>query len=216
MAVEMPMLTGQIADRYATYRTPLLERLARLVGAAEAEDLCRDLFLRVLVIGIAAASSDDVAAWLAREALRLARTTRRQRARERRAGELAAPAWANDTSSAALDGLHVQAVLALFSEEERQLLGQVSDDVRQADIAEALGYSAGALRTQLYRLRHRDTTPQEMVTRADAAGSAKRAGTPRHQEAHGGARLRAAMLRLLALIEAVGAGGLEGWMVLPG
>jgi DNA-directed RNA polymerase specialized sigma24 family protein len=185
MAVEMPVLTEQIADRYATYRTPLLERLARLVGAAEAENLCEDLFLRVLVIGIAAASSDDVAAWLAREALRLARTMRRQRARKRRAGELAAPAWANDTSSAALDGLHVQAVLALFSEEERQLLGQVSDDVRQADIAEALGYSAGALRTQLYRLRlrHRDTTPQEMVTRADGTGAESRAEPLRDRRA---------------------------------
>ena len=173
MVVEMPMLTEQIADCYLTHRTPLLERLARLVGATEAEDLCQDLFMRVLVNGIPAASRDDVAAWLACEARTRRSASHRRRARERRAGKLVSPARTNDTSSAALDPLHVQAVLALFSEEERQLLAHVSDDARQADIAGALGYSAGALRTRLYRLRlrHRDTTPQEVVARADGSGA---------------------------------------------
>jgi len=78
---------------YRVLRGPLRDLTDRVVGAAEAEDVVQEAFLRLAEDPVVTRSDADVAAWLRRVALNLAfnrlRDLGRWRARAERAGRLA-------------------------------------------------------------------------------------------------------------------------------
>ncbi|MDB4968349.1 MAG: polymerase sigma-70 factor, subfamily [Myxococcales bacterium] len=139
--------------------TPLLLRLARRVGACDADDLVQETFLRALVARHRYQTGSNGRAWLCRILCNLAISDRRRRARDERmrARVLATtPEPETPEPPPRIDEPALRAALAQLDPAERRILELADvDDLSYREIARALDCPIGTVMSRLHRARRR-------------------------------------------------------------
>jgi RNA polymerase sigma-70 factor (ECF subfamily) len=147
--------THAIDAAYASYRTPIVELLAQLLGDQEAaEDLCQDTFVQALREWPPSEDIGDVQAWLEGLAERIAhdylRAKQHTRSFEGLADDVAAVGWEDVVVEAAT----VQQALATLKPAYRAVLVMNScDRASMRDIARTLGCTPNTVQLRLWRGR---------------------------------------------------------------
>ncbi len=139
--------------------TPLLLRLARRWGGADADDLVQETFARAFAARHRYRRGSNGRAWLCRILANLAISARRRQSRDERlrARVLAqAAAVAPVEAAPAVDETVLLAVLARLDPAERRIVELADvDELSYREIARALGCPIGTVMSRLHRARRR-------------------------------------------------------------
>jgi RNA polymerase sigma-70 factor (ECF subfamily) len=158
---EAPMNGADLLRLYPAHRSQLVARLARLVGAADAEDMAQETLLRAMAAVDGFRGEASLGTWLHRIGVNLAYDLLRQRARQR----VLALEQAGDVPEAVAedDGDHleqqqmtqcVRDLLATLPPRQRDPLLQADMLERTApEIARDAGITVGNAKIRLHRAR---------------------------------------------------------------
>jgi RNA polymerase sigma-70 factor (ECF subfamily) len=140
---------------------PLLLRLARRVGAADADDLVQETFARALAARHRYRTGSNGRAWLCRILCNLAISDRRRRARDERlrarvVASTPEPEAEVPEPRAPLEEAALRAALAQLLPAERHILELAEiEDLSYREIARALDCPIGTVMSRLHRARRR-------------------------------------------------------------
>jgi RNA polymerase sigma factor (sigma-70 family) len=147
---------GPLYERYGGVVQAVIRRQSTRLGAAEAEDLCQEVFLTLMSVAKRYRPGNTLKGWLCGIALRKAR--RLQEGSWLRQGLLSRffrprePSWTGENR--AEQRLDVERVLARLSPPLREVVVlSLIEQLDAADVAAALGISVNAVWTRLHRAR---------------------------------------------------------------